>query len=706
MRELWNIYVHGLRNSYSSLVFSRDSWVGKALFVVTMFYPLSGVCGLFCALLVNGLALTFSLDRFKLTNGIYGFNAVILGLALGALFPPNLSLLYMLLASSFLLLLLMAGVEALFAKKQLPYLVFPFLFCLWFLLLLTQQKDGEFYIDCVLGDHFGMLGWGDYTLSVISDHPMWLALPNVVTEYFVSLSSVLFRQDIFLGCVLAVMLFCHSRIAFLFTLVNHLFAYLLYHTIGCELFHIPYVCFGFNFILTALALSCYLVPSKSALLCSLLLIPVQFVAAFAMTRLLAYFYLPSFSSAFCVVTLLFLILLKHRTSNRAPYFSYFLERTPEENLYYNQTNAKRFQWYNYHPFSLPFYGEWRVSQGVDGAYTHQGVWKEALDFVVEVDGKQFQGNGASVKDYYCYGKPVLAPGDGVVVWVENSVEDNPIGESNKMQNWGNYVVLKHWEGFYSLMAHLKKDSFVCAVGQSVKKGDELALCGNSGLSPYPHLHFQFQGAPYAGAPTIDYPFVNYIRENELVPCAVPQEGETLRNLCGSDWEQPYQFYVGQVVTSHCEAYGEAQWQVCEAYGYRYLYDERRGSKAWFALHDGIFEFQRYEGSKDCALYHFFLANQKVITKDVECWCLKEEIPLSVCHVGWRKFFVDLVSPFFPMMHGHYEATKNNGSSEVEAVVVATIMGRKVNEMRYRTTRVETNALEVRNMDGFVVRIEL
>lgn len=705
MREYLNILHQSVKNSYCSLVFSRDSWVGLALFVVTFFYPLSGLCGLFCGIMVNGLAVAFSMDRFKLTNGIYGFNAVILGLALGALFPPNMALCYMLLVSSVLLLLLMAGFETIFAKTQLPYLVFPFLCCLWFLLFLTQQKGGDLFIDCVLGDHFGMLSFGEYSLSDISDHPIWLNLPDVISEYLISLSSVLFRQDIFLGLVMAIILLFYSRIAFLFTLTTHLFAYFLYQTFGCELFHLPFSCFGFNFILSALALSCYLVPSKSALFCSWMIVPVELLAVFASTRCLAYFYLPAFSLAFCVVTVLFLSLLKRRTGSCAPHFSTFLERTPEDNLYYNQTNATRFRWYNYYPFSLPFYGEWKVSQGVDGAYTHQGLWRDAFDFVVEVDGKQYQGDGASVKDYYCYGKPVLAPGDGTVVWVEDGVDDNLIGASNKVQNWGNYVVVKHWDGFYSLMAHLKRDSFLCEVGQNVKRGEELALCGNSGFSPYPHLHFQFQASPYAGTPTIPYPFVNYMKSGALVSCGVPEEGDSLTAMAGETMRSPYCFYLGQEMSATSDLYGEESWCVVEAYGYSYLWNKKSGAKAWFAIHDGIFEFQRYEGTKRCALYHFFLSNYKVITKNGEPWSLKEEMPLSVRRVGWWDFLLDLVAPMGLLSKNIFEA-KETHSAELVATVSTCVMGRLVNQIEYRTTRVESNRLEVKCTDGSTLCIEL
>lgn len=107
MGDWVKIWLRSIRNSYSSLVFSRDTWLGVAMLCVTFLYPLSGLCGLLCAIMVNGAAYLLSLDKFKMENGIYGFNAVILGLAMGALFPPNAMLLFLLVVASLMLLLWM-----------------------------------------------------------------------------------------------------------------------------------------------------------------------------------------------------------------------------------------------------------------------------------------------------------------------------------------------------------------------------------------------------------------------------------------------------------------------------------------------------------------------------------------------------------------------------------------------------------------------
>jgi len=53
---------------------------------------------------------------------------------------------------------------------------------------------------------------------------------------------------------------------------------------------------------------------------------------------------------------------------------------------------------------------------------------------------------------------------------------------------GNYVIIRHADGEYSLLAHLKCGSV------RVRAGDAVAESGNPGLSSEPHLHFQVQNS--------------------------------------------------------------------------------------------------------------------------------------------------------------------------------------------------------------------
>ncbi|KQN53067.1 murein DD-endopeptidase MepM [Erwinia sp. E602] len=74
------------------------------------------------------------------------------------------------------------------------------------------------------------------------------------------------------------------------------------------------------------------------------------------------------------------------------------------------------------------------------------------------------------------GTPVLAVGDGEVIVAKRS------GAA------GNYVAVRHGRQYTTRYMHLKK--LLVKPGEKVKRGDRIALSGNTGRSTGPHLHFE------------------------------------------------------------------------------------------------------------------------------------------------------------------------------------------------------------------------
>jgi murein DD-endopeptidase MepM/ murein hydrolase activator NlpD len=153
-------------------------------------------------------------------------------------------------------------------------------------------------------------------------------------------------------------------------------------------------------------------------------------------------------------------------------------------------------------YTLPFEGEWLVTRGgVTPGTSHSwglAAQRFAYDFVVaDAERRSHAGDGSRLEDYLAYGRPVLAPADGTVEAVNDGVRDAPRPGTGWL-DWrvrdfrGNWVVLRHGEGEYSLLAHLVPGSVRVRPGGHVKRGDVLGLCGSSGHSTEPHLHFQVQ----------------------------------------------------------------------------------------------------------------------------------------------------------------------------------------------------------------------
>ncbi|MFB7311565.1 M23 family metallopeptidase [Streptomyces sp. NPDC056192] len=88
------------------------------------------------------------------------------------------------------------------------------------------------------------------------------------------------------------------------------------------------------------------------------------------------------------------------------------------------------------------------------------------------------------------GTKVEAAHSGVVVKAgPNGGGDGPA--------YGNAIVIKHGNGMYSQYAHLSRIDV--HIGQSVEKGQKIALSGNTGNSSGPHLHFEIRNTANYGS---------------------------------------------------------------------------------------------------------------------------------------------------------------------------------------------------------------
>ena len=106
------------------------------------------------------------------------------------------------------------------------------------------------------------------------------------------------------------------------------------------------------------------------------------------------------------------------------------------------------------------------------------------------------------------GIPVIAAADGVVAGTRDGMEDTGILETDasavRGRECGNGVVLRHPDGWTTQYCHLRKGSIDVTKGQTVKKGDPLGEIGLSGLTQFPHVHFEVRN----GNKRVD-PFVGF-----------------------------------------------------------------------------------------------------------------------------------------------------------------------------------------------------
>ena len=74
------------------------------------------------------------------------------------------------------------------------------------------------------------------------------------------------------------------------------------------------------------------------------------------------------------------------------------------------------------------------------------------------------------------GSTVVAVGDGVVTW------------SGRRTGYGNLIEISHGNGYVTRYAH--NQSHLVELGETVRKGQQIALMGSSGRATGPHVHFE------------------------------------------------------------------------------------------------------------------------------------------------------------------------------------------------------------------------
>ncbi|NOX46265.1 MAG: peptidoglycan DD-metalloendopeptidase family protein [Chlorobi bacterium] len=669
-------FITSILNSYSQIFFSDNKIFAGILLIVSFFDIWAGVSGLLAISVTNLLGYGMGYSPLAIKKGSYGFNSLLVGLGTGLLFQPGIELFIVVFFASIITFFIGIALEGVFTKYGLPVLSIPFLFGMWIITLASLD--------------FGTLGLSERGIykanelfliggkNLVDVYDWWneIELFYSLKVYFLSLGAIFFQFNILAGILISIGLLFYSRIAFTLSLLGFYTAYYFYHFIGADITELSYNYIGFNFILTSIALGgFYIIPSKYSYLWVVLLLPVVVLITISASKIFVPYNITIYSLPFNIVVLMFLYSLKLRVTKSEKLTEVLVQQnSPERNLYFFKNANERFKELKYFPVSLPFYGEWTVSQGHDGEYTHQGNWGHAWDFVIEDENKkQFKGNGDIVTDYYCYEKKVLAPADGLIQEIADGIEDNVVGDVNTNQNWGNSIVIKHTEHLYSQLSHLKPGSLKVGKGDFVKKGQVLAVVGNSGRSPYPHLHFQLQATPYVGSETLDYPLSHYILKSNndftLRSFKKPEKGDVISNIVVNQLlKNALHFIPGQKLSFKHEIKGETvelNWIVkTDIYNNSYIHCAESNSFAYFYNDGNIHYFKNFIGDKNSQLFNFYLAIFKVQNGYYKDLKIHDNIPVNHTFKGLPLFWQDFLAPFYFFLSSKFQVQYGEPDDEL------------------------------------------
>ena len=608
---------------YISVLFLRDIKAGIILFLLSFLLPSVGILGITAIISTIIFAELLEVREYYLKYGFYLYNSLLVGMGVGYFFDVSFLTISLTIILSILTFLISFGLNRVFIKYSLPILSFPFAF-VSMLFYLASLKYTSLVTNLL------------HRMPVIDLH-----LP--FSPFFKSMGTILFLPYNIAGLIISIILFFYSRILFFLALIGFIIGVLV-HSLFIP-FNISLNSFyNFNFLLIAMALGgVFYIPNIRSYFIAIIAVILSVILIDSFEVFFNLYALPVYTLPFNIITTLFILL----GTVGYKYFNYSIKETPEKSLAYYLSNIFRFGG-NDIKINLPFSGKWNVYQAFDDEWTHKGDFKYAYDFVIKKDGKTFRNEGKFLEDYYAFGESILSPVSGYVIALRDDLEDNFIGNVDRINNWGNYIIIKSSTGnFYVEISHLMKNSINVKVGDYVEMGSVIAKCGNSGYSPEPHIHIQVQPSAYLGDKTLPFKFIDYIQNNHLFYYSLPKKNEEIEAIIIDktvklrlnfilDDEFVYDIYEND------EKKEEIKFKVqMNDKGEFYLTDGL--NKLYFYLTEKMFYFYEYEG-KESYLKELFKISPKIpfLLKEVK---YKDILPIQLLLNGLRKYVIEFLLSF-------------------------------------------------------------
>ncbi len=638
-----------LADSYSCIIFTHSPWFGLLVMISTFLSPIMGLSGLIGSGIALLLARALQFDVWDNHKGFYGFNSMLTSLAVAYYFPGDLLHTHLFLFS---ITLFFASVISLF--------LFVFLQALWNKLFTFNSLSLSFSITAIIiWMFFYKFGFNQNhsTTEALIFNPI-IKLPIYWQYYFQSLGSIFFMPSTLVGILIAFLILIQSRLNLILTVIGYSICYV-FVDLWISDVHQGILFYGFNSILIALALGgVYILPDLIAWLFIAFSVVFGLMIGMVFQHFSAQFLVPVFTIPFCFTSLIMIYTLKLRLKNKYPYIIDFNIFIPERSLEYYYSKISRFGQVGIPQFYMPLIGEWTITQGHHGKYTHRYNQAYAYDFeVLDHDNNAFSGNETDLLSYYSYGKPVYASAPGYVSKVMSGVEDNPINRINAEDNWGNYVTIYHGDSLYTLYAHLKNNSINVKEGDYIYCGDKIAQLGNSGRSAVPHLHFQVQTSYIPGCKTICANIVHYKKlvNNSLqfVSFGNPQTRERISSFSPVAELQAklhFLFYQkNEFVYMKNNVEISEKWHIDLDFNNVFRVISSDGTELEFSVYSGIFNVLSIKGRKKNVLSVFGLLLSRLPLTEDPAMSWHDSLPLSVVLSPVIKNLLLFLFPLFKIL---------------------------------------------------------
>ncbi|MDQ7002583.1 MAG: urea transporter [Ghiorsea sp.] len=604
--------VMGMLRAYASILFAEKPWVGALFIVATLWFPNTGMAGIWAAIV--GMTTAALLKFRNLESGLHVYNSLLVGLSLGAYYYLNVHLLLLITFASVLAVFVTVALSDItWRLNRLPALSLPFVVVALMATLAAQS-------------------YGTLSRYLLPMAPHDTFISSAVDQFFTSLGSAFFTPHPYAGVLMFIGLVLTSRYLAFLAVMGFAVGFSTYTYLSGSP-HPDLVAWnGFNFILVAMAIGgLFTVPSRVSFTLAMLgSVIAALVTASSETFMLVYG-LPVMALPFLITTLTMLLALTHRPATSSLQLTLEAPALPEISYESARLAKARQGEFSSVPVRAPFFGVWQVYQGFNGKHTHQEPWQHALDFYITEHEKSYRSHGSTLIDYYCFGLPIIAPVEGYVVKVLDTLPDNPPGEVDTENNWGNHVLIRMHHGLYLLLAHLKQGSVETHIGAYVTVGARLAACGSSGRSPQPHLHMHVQWGDVLGGYTHPFHLTSILQQDkdgaalDFRLFSQPEEGQSvIAAKYDPALRECLNLSVGRKLTYQVKHQGELSKRTLHVelslLGELYLVSDQ-GAKAIFTIQDNILAFYHRQGKADL----FF-----------DAWLLSMGLtPLQEGHIYWH-----------------------------------------------------------------------
>lgn len=289
----------------SGQVMFQNNPLSGALFLAAIVWgsyaagaPRVAIAGLIAVVVATLTAQWLRVDEVPLRSGLYGYNAVLVGLALATFLAPGaLMWIYVVLGAAVSVVVMLGTANA--VKSWGSALTFPFVLTTWLLLLATYGFSGLAGVALPAGNV--VTAFQPYEASPI-------ALIELAQGVLHSISQVFLKGSVVAALLLIAGLAVNSFAAAAFALAGAILAVLTAHLFGAESELITGGLLGFSPVLTAIALgTVFYQPNVRVAAYTALATVFTVIAQAALNVALTPFAVPALTAPFVLVTWIFLL---------------------------------------------------------------------------------------------------------------------------------------------------------------------------------------------------------------------------------------------------------------------------------------------------------------------------------------------------------------------------------------------------------------